>query len=111
MKALVISGRQDKVDQGSGDSASFDEIVASGVGPSYIISDKEQEQLTPGSKVVILDKDRGRRSESRLRELRPTERADNGKQRYDVCFEIPVTPVNYRNERLNHNGVAIIDLT
>ena len=109
MKALVISVPQSRVEPGTYYSVTFDEIVASGIGPSYIVSDSEREQVPVGCKVVILDKDRRRRSESRLKEFRPTEKAANGKQRYDVCFETPVTAVDYQDEPLNRNGIAVIE--
>jgi len=106
-KALVISAPHSKAASGN-DFHSFEGIFTSGVGPTYIISDSEREQLPIGSKVVILDNDYEKRAEAQLKGFSKAEMAGNGQQRYDVQLDKPKM-VPYKKERLNRNGVAVID--
>jgi hypothetical protein len=106
-KALVISAPHSKAVSGY-DFRSFEGIFSSRIGPTYIISDFDREQLPPGSKVIIIDNEYEKRAEARLAEFKLAEMAGNGQARYDVRLVNPKM-VSYKKERLNRNGVAIID--
>lgn len=106
-KALVISAPHSKSVSGY-DFRSFEGIFSSGIGPTYIISDDDREQLPTGSKVVIINNEDEKRAEAQLTEFKFAEMAANGQARYDVHLVNPKM-VPYKKERLNRNGVAIID--
>jgi hypothetical protein len=106
-KALVISAPPSKAESGY-DSHSFEKIYLSGVGPTYIISDRDREQLPPGSKVILIDNESEKRAEAQLTGFSFAEMAANGQARYDVHLVNPKM-VAYKKESLNRNGVAIID--
>ncbi len=106
-KALAISAPHSKAVSGYG-FRSFEKIFSSGIGPTYIISDYDRGQLAPGSKLIILDDDQEKRAESELTGFSFAEMAGNGQARYNVHHANPKM-VPYKKERLNRNGVAIID--
>lgn len=106
-KTLVIGAPQRMVTSGD-DFSSFERMFMSGVGPTYIISDSEREQLPIGCKVVILDNVYEKRAEAQLTGFSKAEMAGNGQQRYNVHFVNPKM-VPYKKERLNRSGVAVID--
>ena len=106
-KALVISAPHSKAVSGY-DYRSFEGIFSSGIGPTYIISDYDRRQLPTGSKIVILDNDYEKRAEAQLTRFSFAEMAGNGQARYNVHVVNPKM-VPYKKERLNRNGVAIID--
>jgi hypothetical protein len=106
-KALVINAPHSKSVSGY-DFRSFEKIFSSGVGPTYIVSDYDREQLPAGSKVIIIDNEYEKRAEAQLAEFTFAEMAGNGQARYDVHLVNPKM-VPYKKERLNRNGVAIVD--
>jgi hypothetical protein len=89
---------------------SFDAVVRSGVGVGYAIFPNDVSRLSPGSKVILLRKDkRQQRAEGQLVKLVPTNKyTHSGIQRYDVHI-IGLKLVPYKPERLNHYGVALLD--
>jgi hypothetical protein len=90
-----------------GEGETFEEMSLSGIARGYIISEGQLAQLSTGCDVVLLDKEKGKRAEGRLKELEKKEKAGNGQQRYDVHFE-DGKQVPYKSESLNRNGVAVI---
>ena len=89
---------------------SFDAVLRSGVGVGYAISANDVSRLSPGSKVVLLRKDKNqKRVEGQLVKLVPTHTyTPQGIRRYDVHIA-GLKLVPYKPERLNHYGVAILD--
>ena len=89
---------------------SFDAVLKDGVGVGYAISKNDVNRLPPGSKVVLLRKDKNqRRAEGQLVKLVPTNKyTPQGIQRYDVHIA-GLKPVPYKPERLNHYGIAVLD--
>jgi hypothetical protein len=61
-----------------------------------------------GCKVVLLSKDQKLRAEGEFVKLDPMTKTNNGIQRYDVHVK-DFRSVPYKPERLNRNGVALID--
>ncbi len=104
---LIIHAPHAKVKEKG--SKSFEDIFASGVGKGYAIYDKDEKELIKGSTVVLLRKDKNkRRAEGLLDKWVPTERTNNGIQRYDIHVE-KWTEDPYKPEELNRCGVAVID--
>jgi len=85
----------------------FDETIGKGVG-CYAINRRLFSQLTAGCGVVLLCKDRHRRAEGTLVKLEPNGKTNNNIQRYEVHIA-NLREVKYKSERLNRNGVAIIN--
>ena len=107
--ALVISASQDKVEAGT-ESRSFEQIVSTGVGMSYAISDPDRRQIRIGGKVVILDTVGGKRAEARANKTSASPRKTlTGMQRYNVHFE-NAERVAYKYEKLKRWGTTVIDL-
>lgn len=86
---------------------SFDSTFASGVGEGYAIAKASVTRCLPGSKVVLLSTDEGKRAEGTLVKLEPAGKARNGLQRYDVHVA-NLARVAYRPEQINRYGVAVI---
>jgi hypothetical protein len=89
---------------------SFETIFEDGLGPAHAISKKDVIKLTRGSKVVLLRKTRNkeRRAEGRLVELVDTGKTvPQGVRQYDVYFKDQKI-VDYKPEKLNRFGVAVI---
>lgn len=86
---------------------SFDSTIRSSVGDGYAIYKNLVDQLTPRCGVVIICKDTKERAEGILNNLDPTEKTENGIQRYNV-FIGNIKRVAYKGERLNRCGVAVI---
>jgi len=105
MATLVIHAPKEKVQQEQ--KKSFENTMRSGVGEGYAISRDLVAQLSPGCPVVVLSKDQKLRAEGELIELVPTEKANNGMQRYDVRIK-NLKQVPYKPENLNRNGVSVI---
>ena len=105
MSTLVINAPKAKVEQTR--AQSFEATFASGVGDGYAITKILFAQLSAGCGVVLLDKDQGKRAEGTLVQLVPTEKTENGIQRYDVHIK-NLKMVPYKPESLNRNGVAVI---
>jgi hypothetical protein len=105
MAILVINAPRWRV--GQENARSFEEILRLGIGEGYAIYNNIFDQLFPGCGVVVLDKDRNLRAEGQLTRLVPTNRTNNGIQRYDVYIR-NLIEVPYRAECLNRCGVAVI---
>lgn len=89
----------------------FATILATGIGPGYIISDGDKIKLSLGfSDVVLLSNPRGLRAEGILVNLVKAKKTNGGRQRYDVHFK-EQHMVSYRHVKLNpwKFGVAVID--
>jgi hypothetical protein len=106
MTTLVINAPKAKAEQEG--KRSFVDTLASGVGDGYAIWRSLFAQLSPGCRVVLLCKDAEKRAEGRLVKLEPNGKTDSGVQRYDV-YMASLREVEYKSERLNRNGVAIIN--
>ena len=103
MATLVIHAPQYQVKK-----KPFQAVLADGVGVGYIIYPNDKSKLkVPGSTVVLLANDLEQRAEGVLDELRPTVKAKNGQQRYDVHIK-GLTKVSYKPVELNRCGVAVI---
>ena len=91
-----------------GSPNSFGAFFKSGVGLGYAIFPKDMSKLSPGSKVVLLRKDKNKsRAEGSLVKLVYTGRTTvQGIKRYDVHFK-GQRMVTYKPEKLNHFGVAV----
>jgi len=105
MPTLVIHAPRWKAQQEN--AQSFERTFNSGIGEGYAIYRNLFANLFPGCGVVLLSKDEKRRAEGTLIRLVPTEMTNNGIQRYDVHIR-NLIEVEYRPERLNHCGVAVI---
>jgi hypothetical protein len=108
LPALVISASQNKVEAGT-EFRSFEQIVSTGRGLSYAISDPDRRKIRIGCKLVILDNARGKRAEAKLTELKLDEKTRTGMQRYNVYFE-GVEQVDYQYDRIERWGTSVIDL-
>lgn len=87
----------------------FQAVLADGIGVGYIIYESDKSKLqVPGSTVVLLANDLERRAEGVLVKLKPTIKAKNWQQRYDVYVN-KLTEVSYRPEELNRCGLAVFD--
>jgi len=112
MTTLVIHAPGAKAKKGA---PTFEDILATGVGPGYAIYESYISQLTiPGSKVVVLSNNKigplhkRERAEGLLVKLVQTTKTRGGIWRYDVYFE-KWKMVGYAPEDLNRCGVAVID--
>ena len=88
----------------------FATILATGVGPGYIISDDDKNKLAIGSStVVLLSNPRRLRAEGILVDLDKVKKTNAGRQRYDVHFKEQHI-VSYKRVKLNpwKFGVAVI---
>ena len=63
---------------------SFAATVRRRRGHKYAISRQEYKQITPGCKVIVLDRDAEMRAEGNLRKLKPNGKTKSYIQRYDV---------------------------
>ena len=107
MKALVINVPGNRV--GEPTFISIDQIAATGVAKGFIISSSEEQQLTPGCMVVLVDNYyRKKRYEGRLVSLIATGTANNGQQRYDVQLK-EASSKSYQYEGVNRWGTSVID--
>src|SRR5262249_14010430 len=80
MPTLVIHAPYSQVQQN--DKKSFDETVSTGIGQGYAINRSLVQQLSPVDPVVVICKVHQKQAEGRIKQLRPTEKAGNGIQRY-----------------------------
>lgn len=106
MPSLVINAPKQQVILNN--KKSFQETLNSGIGQGYAINSTLFRQIYLGCRVVLLSKDQRLRAEGELVKLVPTFKTKNGIQRYDVYIK-NLTTVTYKPERLNHNGVAVIE--
>jgi len=106
MTTLVVNAPHRRAEKEG--ARSFDETFKKGVGDGYAIARSLFARLSPGCGVVLLCKDRGRRAEGTLVELKPNGKTNSGISRYDV-YMANMREVKYKSEQLNRNGVAIID--
>lgn len=106
--ALVISASQNKVEAGT-EFRSFEQIVSTGVGLGYAISDSDRRKIRIGCKVVILDNARGKRAEAKLTKLELDEKTRTGMQRYNLNLE-GAERVDYKYERIERWGTSVVDL-
>jgi hypothetical protein len=102
---LVIHAPKEKVV--TEQKRSFQRTLATGIGDEYAIYADLYPQICVGCRVVVLSKDERRRAEGTLVKLVPTCKTKNGIQRYDVYIK-DLKEVNYKSERLNRCGVAVI---
>lgn len=102
---LVIHAPQRRVIDGA---RSFEIVCATGVGFGYALT-PEMSQLPPGTRVVLVRKDKGKsRAEGHLERLVPTGKSTrNGRKRYDVHVR-DWKVVEYNPERLDHLGVNLL---
>lgn len=106
MSTLVLHAPRSRAR--NGEAASFEDVLASGIGDGYIIGKSLRPRILDGCKIVVLDKDQELRAEGRLRCLVESEKAGNYQQRYNVHI-IDLKRVHYKPERLNRNGIAFLD--
>jgi hypothetical protein len=107
MTTLVIHAPDARVKRTG--AKSFEAVLADGIGKGYILSPREVSKLHPGCTVVLLRKDGlERRAEGRLVRPIPTIKTPRGKQRYDVHIKDLKEVYNYKPEKLNRFGVAVI---
>ena len=105
MATLVIHAPQ--ATAGTDGKWSFDNTFESGIAKGYAIAHSFWLRSHTGCKVVLLSKDERKRAEGRVVRLEPTEKANNGIQRYNVHME-DLKRVPYKPEALNRQGVALI---
>jgi hypothetical protein len=105
MPTLVIHAPKDKVPEGA---KSFEKTFKEGLGEGYAIARRLVDQVHRGCTVVLLDKVQKKRAEGRLIKLDPGEKTPQGIQRYDVYFKGQQI-VDYKAEKLNRFGVALIE--
>jgi hypothetical protein len=106
--ALVVSAPQNKVDTAT-ETPSFDQILATEVGPGYAISDADRRKISIDSKVIILDKYRRKRAEAVIVVCKLVGKTNTGMPRYDVHFK-NAQLTDYHDERLERWGTSVIDL-
>src|SRR5258708_6639858 len=107
MCTLVIHAPQWK--ENEKDAKSFRQILSSGVGGGYAIADNLRKKLYPGCRVVLLCAARRQRAEGTLQKLVESGSTRSGMKRYDVHIEDFRTLDPYKHERLNRQGVAVIE--
>ena len=82
-------------------------IFAIGTAPDYAITESLQKQMSIGMRVIVFDRDRNQQMVGVIRNFRPTTKAANGIQRYDIDIEErAMVPYSYP-PRVNPCGVAI----
>jgi hypothetical protein len=107
MPTLVIHAPYSQVQQN--DRKSFDQTVSTGIGEGYAINRSLFQELSPGDPVVVICKVHQKQARGRIKQLRPTEKAGNGIQRYDVVMEdLQTESFTHGTTRLNRNGVAVV---
>lgn len=112
MPTLVLHAPEHQL--GRKDTKSFIDTFNTQIGKAYALNSKIHCQITFDCRVVLLCKDKQLRADGELDKLIPATTEDgrlwitgNGIQRYDIYvknFEL----VDYKPEKLNRNGVAII---
>jgi len=106
MATLVIHAPHSQAQQNQ--KQSFSQTVATGRGDGYAISKGLFQQLSPGDTVVVICKGQKKQAVGQIKELKPTEKAGNGLQRYDVIMaNLEAAPYTHDDTRLNRNGVAV----
>ncbi len=81
--------------------------MTTGIGDGYAINRRLRQQINPGDRVILLDKDAAQRAVGTLTGIQPNGWTGNGIQRYDLLLRnLAIVP--YQSERLNRNGVAVI---
>lgn len=107
MPTLVIHAPHSETQQNQ--KQSFSQTVATGRGDGYAISRGLFQQIAPGDSVIVVCKVHQKQAAGQIKELRPTEKAGNGIQRYDVVMEnLTPQPYTQAEVRLNRNGIAVI---
>jgi len=106
--ALVLSAARDKVSTANA-APSFEQIVATGIGPTYAISDSDRRKISIGCRVVIIDKQKRKRAEATVDRFVLAGKTETGMQRYDVHFK-DVQEATYSDERLERWGTSVVDL-
>jgi hypothetical protein len=104
MTTLVIHTPSSKVAQES--KRSFEKTLQSKVGDEFAIYQSLLPRLSAGCRVIVLDKDQGKRAEGTLVKLEPRSKTENGIQRYNVHIA-DLKRVEYKPEALNRCGIAI----
>jgi hypothetical protein len=85
---------------------SFAQTLISGVGDGYAVYPRLFQQISPGERLILLDKDTRRRAEGILVGLQPNGWTLNGIQRYDVLMrDMAIVP--YQSIPLERTGVAV----
>jgi len=109
MRKLVINAPKRK-------TPTAEKMIENGKGPRYAIwdslldrvYDSSSQRVRQGCGVVLLCKNRELRWEGMLVRLNRIEKTKNGIWRYDVHME-GMKPVEYKPEKLNFCGVAVIE--
>jgi len=104
MTTLVIHTPSSKVAQEA--KRSFEKTLESKIGDEYAIYQNLLPRLSPGCRVVVLDKDQGKRAEGTLVKLERGSKTENGIQRYNVHIA-DLKRVEYKPEALNRCGIAV----
>jgi hypothetical protein len=105
MSTLVIHAPRTKAEVE--EKRSFETTLTSCIGDGYAITRKEIALITPGCRVVVLDKDAKRRAEGTLVKLEPNGWTESGIERYDVHIaHLRIVP--YAPEALTRRGVAVL---
>jgi hypothetical protein len=103
--ALVISAPRNKVNI---EAPPFEQILTTGVGPGYAISDPDRRSISIGCTVVILDKQYRKRAEATIVRFELAGKTESGMQRYNVHFK-DAQETDFRDERLERWGTSVID--
>jgi hypothetical protein len=105
MTTLVIHASLEMAQQQG--KRSFDQTLAFGVGDAYALSRSQFQQVGPGDRLLMLEKETGRCAGGTVVGLQPNGWTLNGMRRYDVLMENMVM-VPYQNVLLKRWGVAVI---
>ena len=105
MTTLVIHASLEMAEQQG--KRSFDQTLAVGVGDAYALSQSQFQQVSPGDRLLMLEKETRSCAEGMVAGLQPNGWTLNGMQRYDVLMQDMVI-VPYQNVPLKRWGVAVI---
>lgn len=104
-KTLVLSAPDTRLGKAR-HCKSFEQILATGIGPDYAIYRHLAEQITTGCRLVLICNDKGKRAEGTLSEIARSGEARNGVQRYNIRIS-GLTRVPFVPESLNRCGVSL----
>src|SRR6266436_6603061 len=85
---------------------SFAQTLAIGIGDGFALSRSQFQQLSPGDRLLLLEKETRQCAEGTMVGLQPNGWAGNGMQRYDVPMK-DMAMVPYQNVPLRRWGVAV----
>ena len=107
MPTLIIHTPYSQIDLN--EKRSFSQTVEKSIGYGYAISNRLFKQLSPGDPVVVICKEHRKQAEGQLQELKPTEKAENGMQRYDVLMaNLKTSEYTHENTKLERTGVQVL---